>query len=64
MRRPLLTAALLGAALLVLAALTALVLSWTTRAWFENDLRQRADLVEGAAADSLALSWRDPPALT
>ena len=58
MRRLLLVAAAVVAALLVLTLTAASILTWTTRSWFEKDLRLRADLAEHAASESLALHWK------
>lgn len=57
MRRQLRIAAAVAVAMLLLTLLASGLLTWTTRRWFEKDLRIRTDLVTRVLADSLSRRW-------
>src|SRR5690348_1676208 len=57
MRRPLRLAAVVVATMLLLTLIASGLLTWTTRGWFEKDLRLRTDLVTRALAESLSRHW-------
>src|ERR1019366_10807182 len=45
--------------LAILTWVTAVLAQRTTRRWFENDVRLRAELIVGGAREALSVHWND-----